>query len=217
MSQHTVAFYGPRVDIEALQNSALYSWLLNHPDWISASIGLIAFVESFAIAGIIVPGVALLAAAAFVAGSADVNLYQILACAWLGAVLGDISSFYIGRHFSTDLLNWRFLQSQREWIERGEVFFERYGLISIVIGRFIGPIRPVMPLSAGILGMRSSPFIAVNLSSALAWAPVYILPGYWLGASIDTGYSSTELGLIVVTALVVLLAFFYSIRRIFTF
>jgi membrane protein DedA with SNARE-associated domain len=155
--------------------------------------------------------------AAFVAGSGDINIYMVLASAWLGAVLGDVSSFFIGRYFSDSLLNWRLLQSQRDWIIRGEAFFERYGIVSIVIGRFIGPIRPVMPLSAGILGMPTTPFIAVNLASALAWAPVYILPGYLLGASVDTGYSSTELGLIVLAALAVLLAFFYWVRHHFKF
>jgi undecaprenyl-diphosphatase len=217
LSQHCIAFNGFLVDIETLKNSAFYSWLLAHPDWITASIGIIAFVESFAIAGIIVPGVALLAVAAFVAGSGDINIYMVLASAWLGAVLGDVSSFFIGRYFSDSLLNWRLLQSQRDWIIRGEAFFERYGIVSIVIGRFIGPIRPVMPLSAGILGMPTTPFIAVNLASALAWAPVYILPGYLLGASVDTGYSSTELGLIVLAALAVLLAFFYWVRHHFKF
>ena len=48
--------------------SAVQSWLEQHPAWVAAVIALVSFVESFAILGIAVPGVALLGAAAFVAG-----------------------------------------------------------------------------------------------------------------------------------------------------
>lgn len=205
------------MNIETLKSSAFYHWIMSNPDWLALSIVVIAFIESLAIAGILVPGVALLAIAAFVAGSSGVDVYVALSCAWLGAVLGDLSSFSIGRIFSEDLLRWKLLKNQRSWILRGESFFKRYGLASIVAGRFIGPIRPIMPLSAGILGMQTRPFVLVNMLSAVAWAPVYILPGFYLGSSIDTGYSSNELALIGLGALVVLATFFYSVRKYFSF
>jgi len=56
---------------------------------------------------------------------------------------------------------------------------------------------------AGILGMPARPFFLINAASALAWAPVYILPGYYLGAAVDTHLASPR---ILLTMAVVALA-----------
>jgi hypothetical protein len=99
-------------------------------------------------------------------------------------VLGDGSSFLLGRWFGPAMRRLPWLQRRPHWIEAGERFFERHGVLGVVLGRFVGPIRPVVPLIAGMLRMRKTTFFAINLTSALAWAPVYILPGYLLGASL---------------------------------
>ncbi|MEE4361856.1 MAG: DedA family protein [Pseudomonadales bacterium] len=171
-------------DPEALRASALWLWLQGHPAWIGAAICAIAFVESFAIAGIVVPGVALLALCALAAGAAAVPAPEALAWAFAGAVLGDGSSFLIGRRLGPALRERRPLSTHREWLTRGEAFFERHGVLGVVLGRFVGPIRPVMPLIAGMLRMAPARFLVVNLASAVAWAPVYVLPGYLVGASV---------------------------------
>ncbi|WP_432470963.1 bifunctional DedA family/phosphatase PAP2 family protein [Amphritea sp. HPY] len=156
---------------------------LLQPEWLLASIGLIAFIESLAFAGIIVPGVALLFAAAAAAGQNQITVWFVLMSAYIGAISGDLISFWLGRHAAPYVRShWPFSRYPH-WLERGELLFRKYGGYSVVIGRFIGPIRPVIPFVAGTLGMKRSLFIAFNLLSALAWAPVYILPGYFLGSS----------------------------------
>ena len=67
------------------------------------------------------------------------------------------------------------------WLTRGESFFREYGTYSIVLGRFIGPIRPIIPMIAGMFDMPFWRFLLVNILSAAAWAPVYVLPGYVAG------------------------------------
>ncbi len=176
---------------------------------------LIAFAESFAIAGVVVPGVLLMTVTAFVAGSGTLDMASTLAAAFVGAVLGDGSSFFLGKYYGQHLLDSRALKKQQRWVVRGELFFERYGAMSIVIGRFIGPIRPIMPLVAGILKMPTGLFLAVNLASALAWAPVYILPGFLLGASIDIALPPLQLALMGLFIAALLLLLFYSLRRYF--
>jgi membrane protein DedA with SNARE-associated domain len=178
-------------------------WLEQHPAWVAAAIALVSFLESFAILGIAVPGVALLAAAAFVAGSGALGLPECLFAAFAGAVAGDGASFLLGRLFHADIKGaWPFRHNP-EWIANGERFFTRHGAKSVAIGRFVGPIRPVIPLVAGILNMPSRPFFLINVGSALAWAPVYILPGYYLGAAVDTRLASPR---ILLTMAVVALA-----------
>jgi undecaprenyl-diphosphatase len=173
------------MDWTTLQDSAAWQWLASHQDWLGPLIAGIAFVESFALIGIVVPGVVLLYIAAFLAGSDALPIGTTLLWAFTGAVLGDGSSYLIGRYFHRHLPHiWPFSR-HRDWLAKGEHFFYEYGGLSIVIGRFLGPIRPVMPLVAGSLFMPRWLFFSLNISSALAWAPAYILPGYFAGAAIE--------------------------------
>lgn len=164
----------------------LTQWLGEHQSWILLATCLLAFFESLALVGIVIPGVALLFATAAAAGSASVNLWQVLAAGFIGAVLGDGLSFLLGRHFHEKITRLPPFNKHPEWITKGELFFEKYGIASIVIGRFIGPIRPVMPLVAGMLEMPASRFYGINIVSALAWSPFYLLPGYFIGATTES-------------------------------
>ncbi|PCJ45412.1 MAG: hypothetical protein COA99_04895 [Moraxellaceae bacterium] len=164
----------------------LTQWLSEHQDWILLATLLLAFFESLALVGIIIPGVALLFAAAAAAGSASINLSSVLIAGFIGAVLGDGISFLLGRHYHETITKLPPFNKHPEWINKGEVFFEKYGIASIVIGRFIGPIRPVMPLVAGMLEMPAYRFFTINIMSALAWSPFYLLPGYFIGAAAET-------------------------------
>jgi membrane protein DedA with SNARE-associated domain len=189
---------------DAIQATQSWQWLLTHQHWLAGIIIGIAFVESFAVIGIIVPGVVLLAAAAFIAGAGALDLPTTLICAFIGAVFGDGISFLIGRYFHEHINNvWPFKQN-RSWLKKGELFFEKYGLFSIVIGRFFGPIRPIMPLAAGTMHMSAVQFYVVNFLSAIAWAPTYILPGFMAGSA--THYDPSMQRWLIAGAIVLLLA-----------
>src|SRR5690606_2423485 len=66
---------------------------------------------------------------------------------------------------------------------KGEAFVNKYGVMSVFMGRFVGPVRALVPLVAGMLGMRPLQFYIANIASAIGWAPVYMLPGILLGAA----------------------------------
>lgn len=205
----------PHLHAEDLVNSPFYTWLLANPDWIAATVLLIAFIESFAIIGILVPGVFLLYVAAFLAGTGLLTLPLALGMAFLGAVLGDGLSFLLGWKYKGNVRRWPVLRDNTQWMDRGEQFIHAHGAKSIVAGRFIGPIRPLMPLIAGTLSMPPMRFFTINVVSAIAWAPVYILPGYALGAALDLPFTSLEMSLIAIAGITVLGASFYYLRRWF--
>lgn len=156
-------------------------WLEQHPFLILIGIATISFAESFALIGIVIPGVVILFSLAVLASNGEIPLFPVLLAAALGACGGDISSFAIGRWLQHRVDHLAWFQRHRNWLEQGEWFFRRWGWLSVIIGRFVGPIRPVIPLVAGTLNMPARLFIGLNLVSVLAWAPVYILPGYMAG------------------------------------
>ncbi len=177
------------MELEELQQTTTWLWLAANPGWTYVAIGLIAFIESLAVAGVVVPGVVMLAAVAALAGATGLSLTLCLSMAFAGAVLGDGVSFALGR-YSKDHVHgmWPFTRHP-EFLSHAEGFFRRHGALAIVIGRFIGPLRPVMPLTAGMFGMNPVRFLAINFTSAIAWAPVYILPGFLAGTAVTASFS----------------------------
>lgn len=164
---------------------SLLQWVAGHPGWLLICVFLTAFLESLALAGVIVPGVAVLFGLALVAANTDTSLAALLASATLGAIAGDSLSFQLGRYYREGVRKLWPLSRYPELYQRGETFFSRHGGKSVVVGRFVGPLRPIIPLIAGSLGMKPSRFALFNISSALAWGPFYLLPGYLTGAALS--------------------------------
>lgn len=163
----------------------LIEGLQAHQGWVAFAIFIISFVESLAIAGVIVPGVMLLFMVAAVAGGGALSLEASLVWAFAGAVLGDGLSFFLGRYFNKSIASVWPVSRYPKLLDSGKSFFEKHGGKSVLIGRFVGPIRPILPLIAGMLHMSPKRFFAFNIISAIGWAPVYILPGYLVGASVS--------------------------------
>ncbi|WP_106477151.1 bifunctional DedA family/phosphatase PAP2 family protein [Phytohalomonas tamaricis] len=196
------------------------SWiegLAYSPALLIVTIGFIALAESLAVIGLLVPGVLLLTVAASVAGHADISIVALLISSMIGAVIGDSLSFWLGhsQHERIPSL-WPF-NRHPEWLSRGQAFFERYGILSIAFGRFVGPVRPIIPLVAGMLHMPKARFLTINIISALIWAPVYLLPGYYLGQAwqkqIDLPPGSEKWFLELFTLLVIAALTFSWLRR----
>lgn len=161
--------------------TATLSQLTPSPGMLLLIIGAIAMIESLAMVGLLVPGVVLITAAASLAGHQELSIPAVLLAAFLGAVVGDGVSFALGYTQRERVPRlWPFALHP-EWLAQGARFFQRHGTLSVFLGRFVGPVRPVVPLIAGMLHMPPRTFTWANLVSAALWAPTYVLPGYLLG------------------------------------
>ena len=177
---------------------------------------VISLVESLALVGLLVPGVVLITTAASLAGHQDIALVWLLGAAFIGAILGDGISFSLGfKHREQVTQRWP-LSQHPEWLGRGARFFERYGIWSVFVGRFVGPVRPIIPLVAGMMRMPPRTFIWANITSAALWAPAYTLPGYLLGRTWQHHLNlppGLETALLLLTAIIILLAVIFSWGR----
>lgn len=151
------------------------------PGMLVLLIGAIALFESLALIGLLLPGVVLITAVASLAGHQDVGVVVLLLAAFAGAVIGDGLSFILGFTQRERVGRLWPLSRHPDWLARGSRFFHRYGSLSVFLGRFVGPVRPIIPLVAGMLQMKPGAFLWANLISAAIWAPAYVLPGYLLG------------------------------------
>lgn len=186
------------------------------PEMLLLIVGAIALLESLALVGLLLPGVLLITAAASLAGHQDLAITSLLLAAFIGAVIGDGISFALGYSQRERVTRLWPLSRHPEWLARGARFFQRYGSLSVFFGRFVGPVRPVIPLIAGMLHMSPRAFLWANLASAALWAPAYVLPGYLLGQTwqqLLTIPPGLEALLIIVAAIIVVLAVAFSWLR----
>lgn len=145
--------------------------------WAEAILFLCAFAESLAFVGLVVPGVVLLTAGGALVASGVLGFWQVYAAIALGAVLGDAVSYWLGRLFGHHVPHvWPF-RRRPEFLERSTRFFLRHGGKSVFFARFLGPLRPVVPLTAGMMAMPHHRFQVANLTSAVIWAPLMMAPG----------------------------------------
>lgn len=163
----------------------LLEWIGQHPHWAGAVVALVAFAESLALVGLFVPGAALMFAAGAVIGSGQLELGPMILWAAAGAIAGDGVSFWLGWYYRDRLRGFWPFRNYPAALARGEAYFRRHGGKSVVIGRFVGPVRPIIPAVAGMLGMPVARFLAANVASALVWAPAYLLPGMVFAASLS--------------------------------
>jgi membrane protein DedA with SNARE-associated domain/membrane-associated phospholipid phosphatase len=163
--------------------SPLLQWLNTNPELAGLATFIISAAESVAIIGTIVPGSITMTAIGTLAGAGIIPLWGTIIWAILGAIVGDGISFWMGRYFGTRLHNiWPF-KNNPNVLNQGEMFVRKYGVMSVFLGRFVGPVRALVPLVAGMFGMKPLQFYVANVISAIGWAPAYMLPGIMLGAA----------------------------------
>lgn len=163
--------------------SPLLQWLNANPHMAGLVTFIISAAESVAIIGTIVPGSIMMTALGTLAGAGVIPLWPTIFWAIMGAIAGDGISYWMGYHFKDRLPSvWPF-RNYPGILVTGEVFVQKYGGMSVFIGRFVGPVRALVPLVAGMLGMRPLHFLLANITSAIGWAPAYMLPGILLGAA----------------------------------
>ncbi|MFW3163319.1 bifunctional DedA family/phosphatase PAP2 family protein [Pseudomonas syringae pv. syringae] len=164
--------------------NGMTGWLTANPSWVAVAIFLVAFIECVAIVGIVVPGTVIIFAIAALAGSGILPLSEVLLLGFLGGLLGDAVSYFVGRRFHQNIRQLPGLRTHPEWMEGAEKYFHRYGIASLLVGRFIGPLRPMLPMIAGMCDMPLPRFVAVSVLAAAGWSIAYLMPGWAAGAAI---------------------------------
>lgn len=184
-------------------------WLLDIwnrlPDGMTflAAAGIVAFLEGLVGIGLIVPGSTLIVCSGFMAFHGKADMLSLIAWSSLGALLGDIASYWLGARSGEFIWNRPFLARRRDLLRKAEFFFIEHGAKSIFLGRFLGPIRGLVPFVAGMSKMRPLPFLLYAVVSALLWGLSYPGLGYLGGTSWQRAQSwAGRLGALVLLLLV---------------
>ncbi|MCC6946624.1 MAG: DedA family protein [Bradyrhizobiaceae bacterium] len=149
-----------------------------HGEWAPVIVFLLAFGESLAVIGFFVPATFALVGIGALIGTTDIEFWPVWLGAAAGAGLGDWVSYWVGYKLENTAKHVWPLSRYPDLYDRGERFFRRWGVWSVFLGRFFGPVRAIVPLVAGVFEMPRVLFQAANWASAMVWAFVLLAPGF---------------------------------------
>lgn len=179
---------------------------------------LVAFSESLILIGLVVPGAILMVLFGALIAMDALEFWPTTFFAIIGAIAGDTLSYWLGKRYENSLLKVWPLSRHPEIIIQANQFFLQHGVKSIVLGRFIGLIRPVIPAIAGIARMPVKTFVATNVGSAIIWAPIYLLPGIVFGLSFEMAREfASKFIFLIFSLLTIIILSLWIIQRIYIF
>jgi membrane protein DedA with SNARE-associated domain/membrane-associated phospholipid phosphatase len=155
--------------------------------WTYALVGVLAFLETGAFVGLVAPGETVVIAGGVIAGEGTISLLPLIAIVWICAILGDTTSFFIGRRLGRSFLEKHGprVKITHERLEQVESYFDRHGGKTILIGRFIGLVRALAPFIAGSSGLSYRRFIPYSIIGTGLWATAFCVLGYIFWRSFD--------------------------------
>jgi membrane protein DedA with SNARE-associated domain len=170
--------------LEILQNALQ---IMGYP-----AVFLFVMIES---SGIPFPGETMLLLAAFYAAVDHyLQLPLVIACAALGAIVGDNIGFYVGRTGGKALVEryGHYVFLKRKHLERAEKFFAKHGDKTVFLGRFVAVLRAWAAFLAGVNQMRWRTFLIYNAAGGILWATIFGLLGFFAGRFFHDNFTQVE-------------------------
>jgi membrane protein DedA with SNARE-associated domain/membrane-associated phospholipid phosphatase len=211
----SIVWYYFNINTEYFDSMNLFNLLLpaiEHLGFLGNWIILaVSFVESLAFIGLLFPGTVFMILVGFLASKGLLDIKDLVWFAAVGSFLGDIFSYYLGQKgkfiFKKDSRLFKV-----SYLEAGERFFAKHGDKSVILGRFIGPLRPIIPFVSGLCRMNIRKFIIFDIIGSIAWSFFYLYLGYFFGAAWQViELWSTRIGL-ATTAVIIFLVLIYVLR-----
>jgi undecaprenyl-diphosphatase len=169
-----------------------------------ALVAVMAFLETGAFVGLLVPGETVVIVGGVVAGQGHIALGLLVGLTWVCAFAGDVTSYLLGRRLGRRFLlahgpQVQITEQRLLWVES---FFGRYGPATILIGRFVGLVRPVAPFLAGASKYPFVRFVALATLGTGMWSAAFVLLGYLFWQSLDEAIAIAQRGSLALGATV---------------
>ncbi|MFP7493112.1 DedA family protein [Terribacillus saccharophilus] len=139
-----------------------------------------------------IPSEIILVFGGFLAATTSLTPIGVILAATAGAMLGSTILYWIGKIFDLERLeNWvnrwgRFLKLKASHLHKADAWFDKYGVWTVFLCRFIPVVRSLISVPAGMAKMHFGQFLLYSTFGTLIWNAVVVLLGVWLGASWDT-------------------------------
>jgi membrane-associated protein len=183
--------------------------------WLYGFLFLVIFAETGLVIFPFLPGDSILFIAGTVVAVADLNIHVLALVLVAAAVFGDSVNYAVGHYIGPRVFHepesrW----FKRQYLLRTQAFYDDYGGLTIIIGRFVPIIRTFAPFLAGVAGMTYPRFLSYNVVGAVAWITSLVYAGYLFGNIPWVKENLTYIVLaIVVVSLIPAVTTFFKERR----
>jgi membrane-associated protein len=196
-------------------DETLASFTAEYGPWVYALLFAIIFAETGLVVTPFLPGDSILFVAGAVVASAGLNVHVLVGLLILAAVLGDSVNYSIGHYIGPRVYHkpdsrW----FKQEHLRRTQAFYDKYGGVTIIIGRFVPIIRTFAPFLAGVAGMSYRRFFAFNVIGGILWVATLVYAGYVFGNIpwVKNNLTFIVIGIVVVSLIPVATTFFKERR-----
>ena len=158
--------------------------LVRTHSWLAEPVAFtLGYAESIPFLSWLVPSSVILIGLGGAQGAAGGSILGLWAAASAGAVAGDITAYLLGRYLEGPISRRWPLSQHPDWLLKGHNFIERWGMLGVLGGKFVGPLRPFIPLASGVAQMAWPKFLIASAISSMVWSAAFLSPGifsaYW--------------------------------------
>lgn len=180
----------------------------------------VVFIENGLFFGFFLPGDSLMFAAGLLCatGVLDHSFTLVISSIFITAVLGNMFGYYFGSRAGVSLYSRKdTFFFRKNHIRIAEGFYQKHGMKTLIVGRFLPVIRTFAPIVAGLIKMPFGKFMFGNIVGAAAWVGSLVTLGYYLGqvwpdAEKNLGY--IILALVLITAIPVVRTYLNTKKNI---
>lgn len=157
--------------------------------------------------GTFLEGEAVLVIGGFFAERGHLSIALVILIGFLGAYIGHLFWFWLGRVYGVRLLD-RFPR-MRQHFGKSIRMFERYGAAAIIITQWLYGLRLTCAVIVGISRISIAKFLVYQAISCILWTVIIAGAGYYFGAAVERVMGRAEhvekwgLLLIIIVALAV--------------
>ena len=138
-----------------------------------------------------IPSEVIMPAAGFATSRGDFNLILVILAGTLGASLGALPLYYLGRVFDEERLvafaekYAKYMLVKPDDITSANDWFDKHGKTAVFFGRMVPGVRSLISIPAGMNNMPLLPFLALTALGSSIWTAVLTLAGYYLGQNYE--------------------------------
>jgi membrane-associated protein len=153
-----------------------------HGPWLYGVLFVVIFVETGLVVFPFLPGDSILFISGTVAATAGLDVHVLVAVLTVAAILGDTVNYSVGHFIGPKVFD----RPDSRWfkqahLRRTQDFYDKYGGVTIIIGRFVPIVRTFAPFLAGVAGMTYRKFLSFNVIGGVAWIMSLVYAGYLFG------------------------------------
>lgn len=150
--------------------------------WVYAILFAVIFIETGVVVMPFLPGDSLLFVVGATAATGVIDISMALGVMFAAAVIGNQTNYTIGRFIGPRVFHWENSRwFNKEGFDKSHAFFEKYGGVALIAGRFMPFVRTFAPFVAGVTLMTRRRFTIFDVTGAALWIGSVTLTGYGIG------------------------------------